>query len=92
MPEREYTEDFERWCRECVSVTDKLTGAVVPFVLNAPQRRLAAVMEEQRRAGKPVRVILLKARQWGGSTLVQVYMAWMQLVRHTGGTRSSADT
>lgn len=84
MPEKEYKEDFERWCLECVSVTDKLTGAVVPFVLNAPQRRLAAVMEEQRRAGRPVRVILLKARQWGGSTLVQVYMAWMQLVRHTG--------
>ena len=27
---------------------------------------------------------MLKARQWGGSTLVQMYMAWMQIVRHTG--------
>ena len=34
--------------------------------------------------GRPVRVILLKARQWGGSTLVQMYLAWMQLVRHQG--------
>ena len=41
-------------------------------------------MEGQRVAGRPVRVILLKARQWGGSTLVQLYMAWMQIVRHTG--------
>ncbi len=79
-----YSEDFELWCRECVTVTDKLTGAPVPFVLNAPQRRVAAIMERQRQAGRPVRLIMLKARQWGGSTLVQMYMAWMQLVRRTG--------
>ncbi len=79
-----YMEDFPRWCEECVTVIDKLTGAPVPFRLNAPQRRVAAVMEGQRRQGRPIRLILLKARQWGGSTLVQVYMAWMQLVRHRG--------
>ena len=79
-----YINDFELWCKECVTITDKLTGAAVPFVLNAPQRRLARAMEEQRRAGQPIRIILLKARQWGGSTVVQIYMAWMQLIRHTG--------
>ncbi|MCM1320093.1 MAG: hypothetical protein NC217_06885 [Muribaculaceae bacterium] len=79
-----YIDNFSQWCRECVTITDKLTGAPVPFVLNAPQRRLAEAMERQRRAGQPIRIILLKARQWGGSTLVQMYMAWMQLVRHTG--------
>lgn len=79
-----YMDDFPLWCAECVSVCDKLTGAVIPFKLNRPQRRVAALLEEQRRAGKPIRMILLKARQWGGSTLVQVYMAWMQLIRHKG--------
>lgn len=79
-----YHHDFERWCEECVTITDKLTGLPVPFRLNAPQRRLAAVMERRRREGKPVRIILLKARQWGGSTLVQAYMAWHQLVRKKG--------
>lgn len=79
-----YEEDFERWCRECVTVTDKLTGAYVPFQLNAPQRRVAALMERERRAGRPIRIIMLKARQWGGSTLVEIYMAWLQLVRHEG--------
>lgn len=79
-----YSEDFERWCRDCVRISDKLTGASVPFVLNRPQRRLADEMESQRRSGKPIRIILLKARQWGGSTVVQMYMAWMQLVRHKG--------
>lgn len=77
-------EDFEFWCVRCATIRDKLSCLPVPFVLNRPQRRLLAVMEKQRVAGRPVRIILLKARQWGGSTLVQMYMAWMQLVRHRG--------
>ena len=72
-----YAENFSLWAEECVKVIDKESGREVPFRLNAPQRRVAALMEKQRRARLPVRVILLKARQWGGSTLVQVYMAWM---------------
>lgn len=70
--------DFEYWCARCVTIKHKTTGCMVPFVLNAPQRRLAALLEADRRAGRPMRVIMLKARQWGGSTLVQMYMAWMQ--------------
>ena len=70
--------DFEYWCARCVTIKHKTTGCMVPFVLNAPQRRLAALLEPDRRARRPMRVIMLKARQWGGSTLVQMYMAWMQ--------------
>ncbi len=81
---RRIVEDFEYWCVRCATIKDKMTARNVPLILNRPQRRLLAVMEEQRIAGRPVRVILLKARQWGGSTLVQMYMAWMQLVRHKG--------
>lgn len=76
--------DFEFWCVRCVKIRDKLTGRVIPLVLNRPQRRLLAVMEGQRLAHRPIRVILLKARQWGGSTLVQIYMAWFQMVLHHG--------
>ncbi|MDE5657322.1 MAG: hypothetical protein K2I19_09665, partial [Muribaculaceae bacterium] len=32
----------------------------------------------KRLEGEPIRIIMLKARQWGGSTLVQMYMAWIQ--------------
>lgn len=77
-------EDFEFWCARCVTIKDKQSSKNVPLVLNRPQRHLLSVMEDQRVSGRPVRVILLKARQWGGSTLVQMYLAWMQLVRHTG--------
>lgn len=80
----EYYEDFERWCAECITITDKQSGKQVPFILNAPQRRVLSIMEGERRSGRPIRIIMLKARQWGGSTLIQVYMAWMQLVRHRG--------
>lgn len=69
MKTSDYTEDFVKWCADCVTVTDKLTGRPVPLTLNAPQRRVLAVMEERRRRGLPVRLILLKARQWGGSAL-----------------------
>lgn len=54
-------------------------GGTGPFILNYAQCRLLAEMEEMRMAGRPIRIILLKARQWGGSTLVQLYMAWIQL-------------
>lgn len=70
--------DFEYWAVRCVRIKDKLTGHIIPFALNAPQRKVLAVLEDDRLAGRPIRLILLKARQWGGSTLVQMYMAWIQ--------------
>lgn len=79
-----YRDDFERWALECVKIVDKVSGREVPFRLNAPQRRVMRLMEQRRREGQPVRVIMLKARQWGGSTLIQVYMAWLQLVVYRG--------
>lgn len=75
--------DFEFWCIVCVKIQDKKTKLPVPFRLNRSQRRFLAKMEEMRVARKPIRIILLKARQWGGSTLTQVYMAWMQIIIRT---------
>ncbi|MCH5328693.1 MAG: hypothetical protein J1E02_06705 [Coprobacter sp.] len=76
--------DFEFWAATCVTIKDKLSGSDIPLFLNYPQRRLLALLEHDRRQRKPIRIILLKARQWGGSTLTQTYMAWMQLVHRTG--------
>lgn len=75
-----YRYDFEYWAARCSHIKDKVSRRIVPFVLNCPQRKLLAVMERQRTGGKPVRVIVVKARQWGGSTLIGQYMAWWQLV------------
>ncbi|MBD5255661.1 MAG: hypothetical protein HDS53_06280 [Barnesiella sp.] len=71
--------DFEYWAASCVNIRHKLSGSIVPFHLNKPQRRVLAMLEEDRRAGRPLRMIMLKARQWGGSTLIQIYFAWIQI-------------
>lgn len=70
--------DFEFWCATCCHIRDKSTGSIIPFRLNPPQRYVATLFEQDRVAGRPLRFIMLKARQWGGSTLVQMYMAWIQ--------------
>ena len=72
--------DFEFWSVMFVRIKNKMGDSDIAFKLNAPQRRLLGELEEMRLADKPIRIILLKARQWGGSTLVQIYMAWIQLV------------
>lgn len=76
--------DFCFWAYWLVMIKAKGGGDDVHFRLNRPQRRLVAMYERQRLANKPIRVIILKARQWGGSTVTQIYMAWLQLVHRTG--------
>lgn len=75
-----FAHDFEYWAATAVRIKDKISGRDVPLVLNRPQRIVLDVLERQRAAGRPLRIIILKARQWGGSTLVQMYMAWIQSV------------
>lgn len=71
--------DFEFWAVRCARIYDKRTRAIVPFRLNRAQRRVLGILEKQRLAARPLRLIVLKARQWGCSTLIQLYMAWIQL-------------
>ena len=60
--------DFEFWCATKWHIYDKETAELVPFILNRPQRTvLVPALEKLRKAGKPIDIILLKARQWGGS-------------------------
>ena len=44
---------------------------IVPLRLNAPQNKLYRALAAQARAGKPLRAIVLKARQMGFSTLTE---------------------
>lgn len=52
-------------------------GHIIPFLLNEPQRRLYEVIRKQWQAGKPVRIIILKARQMGFSTLTEAIIFWL---------------
>lgn len=76
--------DFAFWAAMYVFIKRKGGGEDVRFRLNRPQRKLIMRFERKRLAGKPIRLILLKARQWGGSTATQIYMAWLQLVHRVG--------
>lgn len=76
--------DFPFWAATFVFIKQKGGGADIHFRLNHPQRRLITAFEQMRLEKKPIRLILLKARQWGGSTATQIYMAWLQLVHKTG--------
>jgi hypothetical protein len=79
-----YRYDFCFWCAVLVFIKKKGGGDDIRFVLNRSQRRLVELFERKRMAGKPIRLILLKARQWGGSTCTQMYFAWLQLVHKVG--------
>lgn len=76
--------DFPFWAAMLVYIKAKGGGEDVLFRLNRPQRKLIKRLEKMRLAGKPIRLVLLKARQWGGSTAIQLYMAWLQLVHCVG--------
>lgn len=76
--------DFAFWAALYVFIKNKGGGEDVHFRLNRPQRKLITRFEKMRLAGKPIRLILLKARQWGGSTATQIYMAWLQLMHKVG--------
>ena len=71
--------DFPFWAATFVYIKNKGGGEDVLFRLTRPQRRFVARLEKRRKANKPIRIVLLKARQWGGSTTSQLYMAWLQL-------------
>lgn len=76
--------DFPFWAALYAVIQDKVSGRLVKFILNRPQRQLVSMFEDMRKAGMPIRLVLLKARQWGGSTATQIYMAWLQLVLTVG--------
>lgn len=57
--------DFPFWAATFAYIKRKGGGDDVPFILNRPQRRLVGVLEGMRRAQRPIRLILLKARQVG---------------------------
>lgn len=64
----------QRWYIEHALKIRAKSGKVIPFCLNAPQRKLYAAAQAQREAGYPVRLIVLKARQMGFSTLTEAML------------------
>ena len=70
--------EAKRFIERFLKIIDK-RGLTVPLIMNPPQRRLYEVIKAQWNAGKPVRVIVLKARQLGFSTLIEAIIFWMAI-------------
>ena len=49
-------------------------GQIVPFKFNSAQLHILEIIERLEAEGKPLRLIILKARQMGISTLMQAYI------------------
>ena len=69
--------DFCYWAFFCIRIKAKKGGKRIRFKLNYPQLTVLAECERLRRAGVSIDLIILKARQWGGSTFCFFYQVWL---------------
>lgn len=67
--------DFAWFCEKFVKIKNK-QGRVVPLVLNDAQMIIVDAILALEAENKPVRIIGLKGRQQGFSTVVQAYHFW----------------
>ena len=56
-----------KYIENFIKIRDKQSN-IVPLIFNKPQLRLYNIIKEQKKQKKPVRIIILKARQLGFST------------------------
>lgn len=67
--------DFEFYCKHCVKIRTK-KGTIVPLVFNRVQRRFAKMIVDQMSTRGYVRMVVLKARQQGLSTVISAWQYW----------------
>ena len=60
----------KNYIEKYVKIRDK-SGKIIDFQLNEPQQKLYDIIKAQKQENKPVRIIILKARQMGFSTLTE---------------------
>ena len=59
-----------KYIEKYIKIRDK-AGGIIDFIPNEPQMKLYNIIKEQKKKKKPVRIIILKARQMGFSTLTE---------------------
>lgn len=70
--------DFEFCAVMAIKIQDKESKQMIPLILNEGQRTLIQEYERQRLADQPIRVLVVKGRQIGGSTATEAYFYWLQ--------------
>lgn len=71
-----YKKSFELFARDCLRVRDHVSQQILPFIFNRPQRIFHSIVEKQRAEIGYVRIILDKARRFGGSTYIEGRGYW----------------
>lgn len=69
-------QNFYWYCERNLMIQDKVSGQIVPFKLNWAQKKLVDLVMADIAAGRPVRYIILKARQMGFSTVIEALGYW----------------
>ncbi len=74
-----YRGNFRAFCHDCLRITDK-SGNLIPFDLNTTQEAIFCAIEHCWANGIPPRLIILKSRQVGVSTLLEALLFWRCLL------------
>ncbi|MDO4809981.1 MAG: hypothetical protein Q4A04_08490 [Eubacteriales bacterium] len=62
--------DLFYYMEHFIRIRDK-KGKIIDFKFRPAQKKLYEIIERERAAGKPVRIVILKARQLGFSTMIE---------------------
>ncbi len=68
--------DYCHWAYFCIWIDAKLGGRI-RFKLNYAQIQVLKLCLRLMRAGKPINIVIDKARQWGGSTFCIFFQFWI---------------
>ena len=60
----------KQYIEQYVKIRDK-AGNIIDFIINEPQQRLYDIIKKLKEEKKPIRIVILKARQMGFSTLTE---------------------
>jgi hypothetical protein len=71
---------FQQYAAALLQIENE-KGELVPFELNEAQKVVYSEIKRQQHAGRPVRILILKGRQQGMSTLSQMRLAWWAFTR-----------
>lgn len=90
----EIARDFDRFCLNNLKIRTK-DGDVKPLVLNRIQKKIVQLVLDDLQNERPIRYIILKARQEGVSTITEALIYWWtathknvksKIVAHDGDT------
>lgn len=76
--------DFPYFCEKYIKIQTKRDG-IQPLKLRKYQLRLWKMIKETQDNNLPVRILILKSRQLGFSTMMQAYMFWKTIMAPNSG-------